>query len=140
MNAIITRNIILDLLPAYLAGEVSADTRTLIENFMTADAEFAAQVKHPSHVLVAVESPRLLSEDLELDALRKTKRAIRRRAWLLALAIICTLTAVSYHFGPDGFAWTWRDAPAVSILLLLLGLCFWLLYFRGQRRLKATGM
>lgn len=37
----ITRDVIYDLLPAYFAGEVSADTRTLIDEFLATDAEFA---------------------------------------------------------------------------------------------------
>jgi len=37
----ITRDVIYDLLPAYFAGEVSADTRTLIEEFLATDPEFA---------------------------------------------------------------------------------------------------
>ena len=37
----ITRDVIYDLLPAYFAGEVSADTRALIDEFLTADPEFS---------------------------------------------------------------------------------------------------
>ena len=36
----ITRDVIYDLLPAYFAGDVSADTRLLIEEFFATDAEF----------------------------------------------------------------------------------------------------
>lgn len=37
----ITRDVIYDLLPGYFAGEVSADTRTLIDEFLTTDPEFS---------------------------------------------------------------------------------------------------
>lgn len=37
----ITRDVIYDLLPAYFAGEVSADTRVLIDEFLATDPEFA---------------------------------------------------------------------------------------------------
>jgi hypothetical protein len=36
----ITRDVIYDLLPAYFAGEASADSRALIEEFFTTDPEF----------------------------------------------------------------------------------------------------
>ena len=36
----ITRDVILDLLPAYFAGEVSADTRAVVEEFFAADPDF----------------------------------------------------------------------------------------------------
>ncbi len=37
----ITRDVIYDLLPGYFAGEVSGDTRTLIDEFLGTDPEFA---------------------------------------------------------------------------------------------------
>ena len=37
----ITRDVIYDLLPGYFAGEVSGDTRTLIDEFLATDPEFA---------------------------------------------------------------------------------------------------
>lgn len=37
----ITRDVVYDLLPAYFAGEVSADTRALIDEFLATDPEFA---------------------------------------------------------------------------------------------------
>jgi hypothetical protein len=36
----VTREVIYDLLPAYFAGEVSADTRALVEEFFATDPEF----------------------------------------------------------------------------------------------------
>ena len=36
----VTRDVIYDLLPAYFAGEVSADTRALLEEFFAGDPEF----------------------------------------------------------------------------------------------------
>ena len=38
----ITRDVILDLLPLYLAGEVSEDTRSLVENYLEEDPKLAA--------------------------------------------------------------------------------------------------
>lgn len=35
----VTRNVIYDLLPAYFAGEVSTDTRTLVDEFLETDPE-----------------------------------------------------------------------------------------------------
>ena len=37
----ITRDVIYDLLPAYFAGDVSTDSRALIDEFMATDPEFA---------------------------------------------------------------------------------------------------
>ena len=49
----ITRNIILDLMPLYLANEVSADTRALVEKYLETDSELANVAKQ----LSAMEKP-----------------------------------------------------------------------------------
>ena len=36
----VTGDVVLDLLPAYFAGEVSADTRALVEEFFATDSDF----------------------------------------------------------------------------------------------------
>jgi len=41
----ITRNIILDLMPLYLAGEASLDTRELVEEYLKNDKELAKMAK-----------------------------------------------------------------------------------------------
>jgi len=40
----VSRNVIHDLVPLYLADEASADTRALIEEFLAADPELAGEV------------------------------------------------------------------------------------------------
>ena len=37
----VTRDVILDLLPLYFAGQVSHDTRTLVDEFLQTDPDFA---------------------------------------------------------------------------------------------------
>ena len=37
----VTRDVILDLLPLYFAGQVSADSKTLVDEFLRTDPDFA---------------------------------------------------------------------------------------------------
>jgi anti-sigma factor RsiW len=37
----VTRDVVYDLLPAYFAGELSADSKTLVDDFFASDPEFA---------------------------------------------------------------------------------------------------
>ena len=37
----VTRDVVTDLLPLYLSGDASDDTRRLVDDFMTTDPEFA---------------------------------------------------------------------------------------------------
>ena len=42
----VTRNVVLDLMPLYLAGEASADSRVLVESFLDTDPELADLAKN----------------------------------------------------------------------------------------------
>jgi hypothetical protein len=140
MNTEITRDIVTDLLPAYLAGEASADTQALVQAFSRQDPDFARMLKLESDSLLTMQSPRPLPESSELKALRKTKRFFRLRTWCLAGAVEMTLTAVSYHFGPQGFDWTWQANPLIAIALGLIGLSLWIAYFRMRRTSALAGV
>jgi len=78
----ITRNVILDLLPLYLAGEVSLDTRTLVEKYLEKDSELAELAnKQKSIMELPGNIPVPLSEEDKLKAYKKSK-------WLLVLSIV----------------------------------------------------
>ena len=59
----ITREVILDLLPLYLAGEGSPGTRALVEKYLETEPELARMAKQadPSGLLKAV--PLTMTED-----------------------------------------------------------------------------
>ena len=44
----VTKNVILDLMPLYLADEVSPDTKTLVDNYLETDPELAKTIKDSS--------------------------------------------------------------------------------------------
>ena len=83
----ITRNVILDLLPLYLADEVSADTRTLIEGFLTTDPELANVVKRSAALELQKDIPAPLTEEDEMEAYKKAKHLITQRTIMLAVII-----------------------------------------------------
>ena len=60
---IITRNIILDLLPLYLANEVSADTRAFVDKFLETDPQLAKVVRQSVAIETSEDIPFPLSQD-----------------------------------------------------------------------------
>ena len=72
----ITRNVILDLLPLYLANEVSADTRALVEKYLKNDPQLAKIAEQSSAKELQENIPVPLTEDDKMIAYRKTKRLI----------------------------------------------------------------
>jgi hypothetical protein len=77
----VTKNVILDLLPLYLAGEVSEDSRILVDNYLTGDEELAALAKQSDSMQLPGDIPVSLTDEDKMKAYRKTK-------WLMVLAIV----------------------------------------------------
>ena len=89
----ITRNVILDLLPLYLANEVSADTRTLVENYLETDSELANVAKQLAPLEKPKEIPVPLSQDDQMKAYKKARR--RQILFALILAGVLSILAIS---------------------------------------------
>ena len=70
----ITRNVILDLLPLYVANEVSADTRALVEKYLETDSELANVAKQLATMEKPKEIPSPISQDDKMIAYRKARR------------------------------------------------------------------
>ncbi len=88
----ITRNVILDLLPLYLANEVSEDTRTLIEEYLETDKELANLAKQSAALELPGDIPVPLTEEDKMKAYRKTK-------WLMVLTIVILAVLISFILG-----------------------------------------
>jgi hypothetical protein len=83
----ITRDVILDLLPLYLAGEVSSDTRALVEHYMENDPQLANIAEKSKAAELARDIPVPLTKEDEMEAYRKTKRLIFLSTVILAAVI-----------------------------------------------------
>lgn len=137
----VTENVIHDLLPAYLAGEVSADTVALVEEFLRGRPDLARTVE----ALRANPLPDArvaLSPTQEKETLNMTKQLLRWRGILMGLAIFLTLLPLSFRFDNDRITWTFlRDAPGyVAALIGLAALSCWGGFLYVRRRLQGTGL
>jgi hypothetical protein len=74
----ISRNVILDLLPVYLAGECSEDSRVLVEKYLQSDKELAQMVDEamkqpfPENIKIPI------NKETEMESLRKAQGMIHR--------------------------------------------------------------
>jgi anti-sigma factor RsiW len=134
----ITPDVINDLLPAYMSGEASTDTRALVDELSAADPEIAKLVESARHETTdaVLQYPLTLPPDLERDVVMRTRKLLRRRAWTLALALFLTCLPLTFAF--HGRAVTFfmvRDEPGSG--LLWLGAAYlWFDYIRQGRRLQ----
>jgi hypothetical protein len=138
----VTREVITDLLPAYLSKEASADTRALVEEFLRNDPEFAALVhEKKSEELLGQMPATPLPKDHERDTLIRTKNMLKWRTHWLALAIVFTLMPLSCVFSSKGLVWIMvRDAPYAANTFMMFAVAFWIQFFRTRHKLRSSGI
>ena len=93
----ITRNVILDLLPLYLADEASADTRTLVEEFLATDPELAEIAAQSNALELPEDIPVPLTQEDKMEAYIEAKRIMFRRTviWAVLIAFVLALLWVA---------------------------------------------
>ena len=136
----ITRDIVIDLLPVYEAGEASADTRAAVEAFLAQDSELARIVKAARSAPAAPAARTAASvPEGERKAVERTRKALRRKAWTLAFAIFFTFLPFTLGFlGGDIVFFMWRDAPAARLFLLGAAYLWWS-YYRQSQAFRRAG-
>ena len=136
----INRDVVTDLLPLYLAGEASAGTRALLEQYLREHPEFAAEIRghaEKSAALLGAAIPPLPPdhEKATFDRVRRVNRyasvAAGVRARRNAAAVL-----VCVH-GRDQLDLAARQ-PAASRLLALAAVVCWTAYAVMGRRLRAA--
>jgi predicted anti-sigma-YlaC factor YlaD len=141
----ITREVILDLLPAYLSGEASPATRALVEEHMKEDAELAQRVRLLLADNLAEAAPPVLRPELELRSLRRTQSLLSWQKWLFGLGIFFSAMLLSNEFSFEGghfkeFHFLLRDYPVEFGICVVLGLSCWVAYFSIRRHLRTGAM
>lgn len=89
----ITQDVILDLLPLYLADEASADTRILVQKYLETDPELA-QLAAESAKLLPDDSPVPLTTEDQMKAYLEAKQLMFRRNLTWAIMIGLALSVV----------------------------------------------
>jgi anti-sigma factor RsiW len=138
----IPKEVILDLLPVYLAGEASPATRAWLEEYLAQDPELADRVRRQWTENLVQASPPPLPPELELRALRRTRRMMALLRWLFGLGMAFTAVALALEisFHPLKVRLLLLDYPAQLGPCLAAGVVCWTAYFMLRLRLRATGV
>jgi predicted nucleic acid-binding protein len=89
----ITREVILDLMPLYVAGEVSDDTRKLVEAYLEHDEDLKRLAEHAEKTGLK-EVPMSNQKELSLEAYEKANRMMVVRTLVLAAIISVSFLAL----------------------------------------------
>jgi hypothetical protein len=130
----VTRDVILDLLPLYFAGQVSGDTRKLIDEFLQTDPDFA-RMSHRFDTLLKDHGSVPEATASERRTFERTRMLLRYRNQTIGVAIAFSLMPFAFGFHEGRVDWILlRDQTVVGVAWLLTGLACWIAaYVIGRR-------
>jgi hypothetical protein len=129
----ITRAIILDLWPAYVSDEASADTRALVDAFLRDDPEFARMLRE--NPMSGAATP-TLPPDVETNAFARARRRLRGFPWLLQLAMFFSFVAFARIVSDT----SWDVSPRNFIIAAGLAAVFWTAFLVTLWRMRSSIM
>jgi len=134
----VSRDVIIDLLPLYLADEASEDTRQLVEQFLAEDPALAKLAERAKIDKWTGEIPVPLNKEAELKSFEKTKQLLLQQRVFMGLAIFTTLLLIAVRGGEDGIRWLWVDSPAIAWMIIFVSIIFWTAFLNVNWQLSRT--
>jgi hypothetical protein len=123
----VTREVITDLWPVYVANEASADTRALVDEFLQQDPEFAQLLQENGAESLLKLAPPPLPPDRELQALSRTKRLLHGLDWSLVF-LFFSIQFSAFAFARIVSDTSWDVSPKNFIITAIIAGCFWVAY------------
>ena len=123
----VTRDVILDLWPVYEAGEASAETRALVEEYLQQDPEFARLVRENGGAKALRPTPLTLPHDSEMATLLRTQKLMEYRRLVLLVGLL--------FFAVFGLSALLRQYRVFTTIVALVVLLAWLGLMLFGRRL-----
>jgi len=131
----VTRDVVMDLWPLYLAGEASQDTRDLIDEFLKQDTEFAnMRAKNDEQnplKPVAINLP----PDIEARSFARTRRGLQGRSVFRILALAFTGLGLVRLVTDWPFA---KASPLNALGTLTVAVAFWIAFFVHRKYLQSA--
>jgi len=129
----VTRDVILDLLPLYFAGQVSADTKTLVDEFLRTDPDFARMSQRFDTLLKAHGTP-ADGGAAERRAFERTRRLLKTRNQTIGMAVAYSLLPFAFFFRNGQIEWIMLRRPSVAATFAFTALVLWVAAWIINRR------
>ena len=135
----ISRDIVKDLIPVYLAGDASADTRALVESYLKTDPELASDVTAARGMSLGL--PHTATPTAEKRTLDATRQLLKHRTSTLVVAMLFTVLPLTFAFrGTTITFFLIRDAPVMGLAWWVSAAIMWIWHLRIRRRLQVSGL
>jgi hypothetical protein len=130
----ITRDVVADLWPLYVAGEASKDSRQLIDEFLKEDPEFAVMLTKKGADGPIKPVALKLPPDLEARAFTRTRRALQGRSVFRILALAFTGLAIVRLVADMPFD---KQSPTNALGTMAVAVLFWIVFLVHRRHLNS---
>jgi anti-sigma factor RsiW len=137
----VTDDVLNDLLTLYLAGEASADTRALIEDRARREPAFADRLAAARAVDLAAALPATPPDDLELQALARTRQTLFLRHLFWWSGLFFTVLPLLFHADGDGVEFLIIGRyPGLMWAFWSVAAAAWVAYYVIDRQVRPTGL
>jgi len=120
----VTKDVINDLIPLYAEKECSADTRELVEEYLRRHPDQAAELQRIMKTPLPGAVPSQMNSE-ELLALKKARRHLRLRGWVLGFAIFFSVAPFSVLNTGGKTYWLFLEAPLMALVYGIMGMACW---------------
>jgi anti-sigma factor RsiW len=128
----VTREVVYDLLPAYFAGEASAETRALVEEFFTTDPEFGRMAAR-FQAAVSRSKATGTNVDRERESFNRAVARLKLRqaalAWTLGALLAFGIAYLTPRPGVFGFG---HPGIIIGVVFSAMAVGTWLLSGRAN--------
>jgi len=104
----VTKDVILDLLPLYLAGEVSEDTATLVKKYLESDPDLANTAKEMAKADSLSKVPIPFRKETAMETYQEAKKWMTIRilgiAAIIGMILMCLFLAIGISLTADSLA------------------------------------
>jgi anti-sigma factor RsiW len=137
----VTRDVVRDLLTVYLAGDASADTRALVEEYLASDPGLKAEADGAAAGLVPLPPTPPSPPSAERKALAKTRELMRTRTSTLVTAVVFTALPFTFTFSGGRITFVlFRDEPVIAAAWWATAAVLWGWHIWVRRRLTVSGI
>lgn len=137
----VSRDVGMDLLPLYLAGEASEDSRALVEQCAARDPIFARAVEQAQRGEDAIRDDLVGAPAPEPDLAKLGRWSSMNRLCSILLPAAIFFTCVPFT-GASTSRGTWfmmRDLPAIAIASAVIAAASWVAWLRVRRVVRTCG-
>jgi hypothetical protein len=128
----VTKEVITDLFPLYVANECSKDSQALVEQYLRSNPGQAEELKRIMSTPLPGGATQLAGSE-EVRSLREARRRVRRQSLILGLAIFFSLLPFSFLATSERIYWLFRESPSSALIYGALAIVCWTAYFLMRR-------